>query len=105
MTDRIRRLRQRHDTTNPLLGLHPSPELWGARDPTDLRPKISLCVDEGWFEAHWYGDRPEPSPGLLRQAFHALWSGTEALRRAIGRLPLRVRTRHGPRNWPARPAV
>ena len=80
---------QHDDARNPMPRLHPSPELWGARDPTDLTLRVSLCADEGWYEAHWYGDRAEPGPGLLRFAFRGLRSGAAAARRAVASMALR----------------
>jgi hypothetical protein len=34
-------------------------------EPTDLTPKISLSVDESWYEKYWLTDRPEPAPARL----------------------------------------
>ena len=39
-------------------------------DPTDLTPKISLSVDESWYEKHWLTDRPNPAPARL---WHKFW--------------------------------
>lgn len=39
-------------------------------DPTDLTPKISLSVDESWYEKYWLTDRPDPAPARL---WHKLW--------------------------------
>jgi hypothetical protein len=81
---------QRHpNAMYPIAYLHPSPELWGVRDPTDLMPRLPSFAKQAWFEAYCYSDRPKPAPGLLRRALHGIWSGAAVLGRAIGRHPLR----------------
>jgi len=74
------------DAMYPIAYLHPSPELWGARDPTDLMPKLPSFAKEEWFEAYWYSDRPKPAPGLLRRALHRFGAGAAVPGRAILRL-------------------
>jgi hypothetical protein len=71
------------DATHPIANLHPAPELRGSRDPTDLMPRTSLFVDERWFEAYWYSDRPTPAPGLLRRALHAIWTDAAVLGQTV----------------------
>jgi hypothetical protein len=79
------------DLTHPLLGLDRPTELWGVRDPTDLRPTISGRAAEGWY---WYVDRPAAPPGVVRLALRGLGSSAEALRQAIARVAARFSARH-----------
>jgi len=74
------------DAMYPIAYLHPSLELWGARDPTALMPELPSFAKEEWFEAYWYCDRPKPASGLLRRALHGIWSGAAVPGRAILRL-------------------
>ena len=84
---------ERHlDAVRPIAKVHPSPELRGSCNPTDPMLRHLLFVDEGWYEAYWYNDRPTPAPGVLRRSLHAIWTDATVLWRtalhpARGRVP------------------
>jgi hypothetical protein len=49
-------------------------------DPTDLTPKISLSVDESWYEKYWLTDRPDPALARPRHKLRTVLASHAAIR-------------------------
>jgi hypothetical protein len=55
-------------------------------DSTDLTPKISLSVDESWYEKYWLTDRPDLALARLWRKLRVVLGSDAAIARPWPRL-------------------
>ena len=72
----ITQMRHQRKDGHAFAAFHLSPDLCAALERTQM-PKLPACIDDGWFEAHWYAERARVCSGPLRHVFgiaRVLWA-------------------------------
>ena len=49
-------------------------------DPTDVMRKAVYRIDDGWYDAYWFSERPNRKPHILSRVIHQLGIAMAAVR-------------------------